>query len=111
MGRSDRAPGEAALQLCLACGSHYVAPVESLELGDGGRLFELRCGECGVWRRAVAPPGAARALERALADDLAAMTDAVERLDRERMSTEVDAFIAALDRGLLDPGDFGTPGS
>ena len=109
MAHTDASGGEAGLQLCLMCGSHYMVPVESRGLGDGGCVLTLRCGECGVWRIAVAPPGAARAFARALEEDLASIRDAIERLDRERMAAEANAFIAALALGLVDAGDFRTP--
>jgi len=46
----------------------------------------LRCGECGCWREAIAPPGAARDLENALENGLQEISDTLERLDRERMN-------------------------
>jgi hypothetical protein len=88
-------PGRTGLQLCVFCGSDLVTPVQSREIGGGGRLLLLRCGECGAWREAIAPPGAAKAFDRA-----------VEGLDRERMAAQADAFIAALHRDLIHAGDF-----
>jgi hypothetical protein len=66
----------------------------------------LRCGECGCRRDAIAPPGAARGLDRALEEGLEEISDALLRLDRERMEAQAEAFIAALERDLLDAADF-----
>ena len=106
MSRKQRPRKAAGLQLCLMCGSPYVVSVESCRLGDGGRWMLLRCGECDAWRQAIAPPGAAKAFERALDEDLQEISDTIERLDRERMAAQAEAFIAALDRDLLDAADF-----
>jgi hypothetical protein len=66
----------------------------------------LRCGECGTWRDAIAPRGAARDLDRALEEGLQQISDALDQLDRERMEAQAEAFIAALERDLLDAADF-----
>jgi hypothetical protein len=96
----------AGLQLCLTCGSLHVIPVESSKIGGGGRWLLLRCGECGAWRQAIAPPGAARAFDQALEEGIQEISDTIERLDRDRMTAQAEAFIAALDRDLIDAGDF-----
>jgi hypothetical protein len=94
------------LQLCVFCGSDFVTPVESREIGGGARLLLLRCGECGTWRQAIAPPGAAEAFDRALDAGAETITRTLERLDRERMVAQAEAFTAALHRDLIDAGDF-----
>jgi hypothetical protein len=66
----------------------------------------LRCGECGSWRDALAPPGAARALDRALEEGVKEISDTLMRLDRDRWTAQAEAFIAALDRDLIDARDF-----
>jgi hypothetical protein len=96
----------AGLQLCLFCGSYFVVPVESREIGGDGRLLLLRCAECGTWRQAIAPAGAVKAFDRALEVGVKAIACTLERLDRERMTAQAEAFIAALRRDLIDAGDF-----
>jgi hypothetical protein len=92
--------------MCLVCGSCFVNPVESRDAGGGAQLLLLRCGECGSWRQAIAPPGAAKAFDRALDAGAEAIRETLERLDRERMTAQAEAFIAALRRDLIDAGDF-----
>jgi hypothetical protein len=88
------------------CGSSHVVPIDSSRIGNGARWVLLRCGECGAWRDAIAPPGAARDLDRALEEGLQEISDTIERLDLERMEAQAEAFIAALNRDLLDAADF-----
>ena len=88
------------------CGSRFVTAVESKEIGGGARRLLLRCGECATWRDAIAPPGAARAFDRASALQLEAIARALERLDLERMADQAEAFSTALRLDLIDAGDF-----
>jgi hypothetical protein len=106
VGRKGSRRKPAGLQVCLLCGSPYVIPIDSCKLGDGGRWMLLRCGECGTCRDAIAPRGAARDLDNAIEEGLQEISDTLQQLDRERMQAQAEAFIAALERDLLDPADF-----
>jgi hypothetical protein len=66
----------------------------------------LRCGACGRSREWSTAANEATQLERDLAPGLRRITSTIAALDRERMGREADAFIAALDRDLIDPADF-----
>jgi hypothetical protein len=83
-----------------------VCPIQWRPIGDGCWVIALRCGECGLARDFIASnaeaadfydtfDGHQRQIERALA-----------RLDAARMAHEVDVFIEALGRDLIDPADF-----
>jgi hypothetical protein len=102
----EAAEASTGLQLCLFCGSCFVVPVESRDAGGGAQWLLLRCGECGTLRQAIAPPGAAEAFDRALEAGVKAISETLERLDRERMAAQAEAFIAALHRDLIDARDF-----
>jgi hypothetical protein len=92
--------------MCLVCGSCFVNPIESRDAGGGAQWLLLRCGECGSRRQAIAPPGAAAAFARALDAGVKAISETLERIERERMAAQAEAFIAALRRDLIDAGDF-----
>ena len=77
---------------------------------DGATWWiRLRCGECGEAREVVVAQDAADRFDRALDRGLDAIAATLERLDRERMTAEVEAFATALRLDLLDAADFGAP--
>jgi hypothetical protein len=74
--------------------------------GESHWLIHLRCGECGARRDALATNEEAEAFDVELDRQTAPIARALERLDRERVTAEVEAFVAALQRDLVDAGDF-----
>ena len=66
----------------------------------------LRCGQCETYRDVVADDDTANAYERELGRGGAQIRRAVAELDGERMAAQVAAFIVALQRDLIDAGDF-----
>jgi hypothetical protein len=100
----DRMP--ARLVDCGACRARLVNPVEWHERDRSHWWIRLRCGACGWSREVVVGDEDANQLERDLEPGLRVIAAAVERLDRERMRREVDAFAAALERELIGPDDF-----
>jgi hypothetical protein len=68
--------------------------------------IRLRCGECATAREVVVSDEAAHLLERDLEPGLREIAEAVARLDRQRMTREVDAFVAEIERDLICADDF-----
>jgi hypothetical protein len=105
----QRSSGDAAparLIVCVECGAHVVNPVDWHENSDSDWWVRLRCGACGCTRTGVISDADAQRLERDLAPGLRVIEATVAQLDRERMRSEADAFIEALERDLIDAADF-----
>jgi hypothetical protein len=102
----DGEPARTRLIRCGACGARLVNPVDWHESDRSDWWVRLRCGACGWSREVVVGDEDAKQLERDLKPGMREIASAVDRLDRERMLREVDAFTAALDRDLIGPGDF-----
>jgi hypothetical protein len=90
----------------LVCGADFVCPVRQTAAGDDSWWLLLRCGECGTWHETFARDEAVEALERMMERAAEAVGQAVDRLDRERMAAQVEAFSRALQLDLIDAGDF-----
>jgi hypothetical protein len=95
-----------ALVDCVWCGSDFVCPIAWAPAGDAYWSIRLRCGACEVWRDVVVSDEDAQRFERALAAHGAIIARTVARLDRERMAIELDTFVAALERDVIDPSWF-----
>jgi hypothetical protein len=74
--------------------------------GDAAWWIEWRCGECGLWAETVVSNDQAARLDCALDRHASALLRAADELELERMATEADAFIAALQRDLIGAADF-----
>ena len=66
----------------------------------------LRCAECETYRDVVVSNDVAKRYEEDLRRGMAEISAALEKSDRARMVVEVDVFVAALDRDLIDAEDF-----
>jgi len=111
--RPGRSP-ESGLIVCVTCGSDFVSPMDWTEHDESNWWMRLRCGECGEFREVVASQQVANRYDRALDRSSEAIVATLQRLDRERMTAEVDAFATALRLDLFDAGDFvrrGAPGA
>jgi hypothetical protein len=97
---------EESLVTCPDCGATMVVPVAWCECGGVGWWMYLRCGECGHSRDVVVTDADARAYERALDWGAAEIERTLEQLDHERLARQADAFTLALERDLIDAGDF-----
>ena len=97
---------EVPLHVCERCGSDAVCPVDWDELDDERWEIDLRCGECGHWRKTVADNQEAVAYELRVGRQIERIEAAVERLDRERMVAELEQLTHALRHDLIDAGDF-----
>jgi hypothetical protein len=99
-------PTQERLVVCERCDSDFVNPAAWHERGETHWWIRLRCGECGVVREVEVSNEEARRFDRDLDRGQVKIAAAVARLDRERMIADCAALTAALERDLIDPGDF-----
>jgi hypothetical protein len=66
----------------------------------------LRCGECGMSREIAVSNADADRFERALHARASIVAAQARKLERERLSQEIDAFATALDQDLIDADSF-----
>ena len=93
----------------MVCGSTCVCPVEWEPDGPERWRIQLHCGECDVWRSVSVTNVEAKEFDRVLDRQTAAIERVLAEIDCERMRGEVEAFLLALDRDLIDPADFARP--
>jgi hypothetical protein len=92
--------------ICLVCGSDYVHPVR-WDGSDGAAAWvQLRCGSCETWREDVFDAAALEDFDEKLTRDESCMAVDADLLQRECWMAEARAFAIALDRDLIDAGDF-----
>jgi hypothetical protein len=94
------------LHECPECRSDMVCPVRWHSVDSERWAMELRCGECGSERKVVASNAQAADFDGALNERQRKIERALQRLDASRMAAEVDAFVQALERDLIEPADF-----
>jgi hypothetical protein len=94
------------LQVCSHCHADYVCPVEWQESGDEHWWLLLRCGECRREREVTIPDEVAKRFGADLDASQREIERVLRELDEERMAGEVEAFAQALQRDLVDAGDF-----
>ena len=104
-------PAPSALHVCPRCRGDFVFPVDWEATSQKEWRMTVRCGECDDERELVVPNAEAARFDEVLHRQQAAIACAAERLDRERMASEVEAFVSALAADLVGPDDFaGQPG-
>jgi hypothetical protein len=91
---------------CARCSADCVSPVDWEEVGETHWWIRARCGACEVWRDVVVSDEEAESYDQALKRHAAVIERAVDRLDHERMRAEVEAFVGAVDHGLIDASWF-----
>lgn len=101
-----RRASELEPHLCGMCGSDFVCPIEWEPADDEVVWVLLRCGECGAWREGEFNEEVLDRFDRKLDEAAVQIARAADRLHADWRSTEADAFAAALDRDLIDAGDF-----
>ena len=94
------------LQVCRHCHVDYVCPVDWHECDDEHWWMRLRCGECGSEREVTVADDVAKRFSTDLDASQHEIERAAQLLDEERMAAEVEAFAQALQRDLIDAGDF-----
>ena len=96
----------ARLDLCSECDEGFVYPMSWSESGPAEWWLRLRCGACGAWREVVASNYLVDAFDRQLDGEMEMIEAAADRLARESLLAEADAFGAALRLDLLTADDF-----
>ena len=66
----------------------------------------MRCAECGTSREVTVTDAEAERYDDELAAGTRTLMRELRKLERARMAAEVDAFVAALQRDLIEPADF-----
>jgi hypothetical protein len=102
-GRSWRTTGP---HTCPACGSDFVHPVSWHAADDRSWWMLLHCGDCHLWGEETFSNEVADRFDRALDRAQAEIAGAADRLSRERLSEQADAFAVALARNLIGADDF-----
>ena len=94
------------LRRCPACTGRLVCPTDWQPEGDEHWSIDLRCGDCAhSWNRVIPNSRAAR-FDLELDHDMSVLQRSLCRLERERMAADVETFVAALTRDLIQPADF-----
>jgi hypothetical protein len=83
-----------------------VYPVHWHSVDSARWAMDLRCGECGAERKVVASNAQAADFDSALNERHRRLERALERVEARRMAEDVDAFVEALQRDLIDAADF-----
>ena len=105
--RSPATPKPAAgLEMCPVCNRDFVQPVSWEPAGEAAWWMFLRCGECGMSREVAVSNTEADRFERALHARASMLAAEARRLEEERLSAEIDTFVHALDRDLIDADSF-----
>jgi uncharacterized Zn finger protein len=96
--RDARRPTLFIALVCPACSSDAVAVAERHAHGPAHWWARMRCGACGRWRETIVARSLFASLERLIEVDLAAIREAIARLERadERVDDALEAaFLAA----------------
>jgi hypothetical protein len=91
---------------CPRCEADALCPMEWVTFGDDQWLMWMRCGECGRPLEVIVDNAAAAAIDLELDRQQAQIGAAADALSLELMAGEVETFVAALDRDLVDANDF-----
>ena len=97
---------QSRLVVCMSCHADFVNPVSWHEVSETHWWMRLRCGECGFVREVEVTDEEARRFEHELDRGVEQIAAAFARLDRKRMIADSNTIAAALERDLIDPGDF-----
>jgi len=104
-GRRTPPPGS-GLHQCRFCHHDFVVPVWWEEVDDEHWHMLLRCAQCETYRDVTVGDDVAQAYEQDLQRGRSEIAASLKRSDRERMLAELPVLIAALERDLIDAGDF-----
>ena len=94
------------LETCPSCHKDFVQPVSWEPDGDERWWMFLRCGECGMSREVSVTNADAERYEAALHSRASVISRALRKLELDRMKEEVESFVTALQRDLIDAADF-----
>lgn len=96
----------ATLADCSACGADFVYPVDWTPHDERHWWMLLRCGGCGTSREETVPDHVAEAYDRELDRAQHHIRRTADRLSRERLAEQADAFANALRLDLIGVEDF-----
>src|SRR5690348_11903073 len=86
---------------CVRCGDEFMEPITWDPADLGYWKLVQRCVQCDVWRTLMLSPGRTTLMLVRLDQQRRAIAATIERLDRDRMREQVEAFAAALQRDLI----------
>jgi len=92
--------------VCPVCRGELVHPVEWERVGDAVWRLRLRCPECETERAVEMGRPQVEQLNRELYHGAQALAREAERLGRQNFEDEARRFVAALQRGDIEPIDF-----
>jgi hypothetical protein len=95
-----------SLHICDVCGVDTVNPVSVESIDDFHWCVLMRCGACGARTEAVLSNEVAARYDEELDRGWRKIRRAAEALEEENMAEWASSFITALDRDLIDAGDF-----
>ena len=104
--RPARTPPPRALLACERCSANALCPIEWVTFGDDAWLMWMRCGECGRPHEAIVDNATAAAIDVEMDRQQRWIAAYADALSHDRMKDEVETFVAALRRDLVDAGDF-----
>jgi hypothetical protein len=84
------------LRRCPLCRAEAVGTLECEVMDALEVRVRQQCGQCGVWRQIVTPVRLATRHERTLQADRSEIRRRAERLERDRLLLEADAFVTTL---------------
>jgi hypothetical protein len=96
----------AALRHCPCCRSEAVRETLRRPLTLSSARITLQCGQCGAWRRIVAPSTTFRGFERRVRRSRRRIAADARRLDTQRRRDELTAFRRALRSEIKGADDF-----
>ena len=94
------------LEICPSCERDYVQPVSWEPAGEDRWWMFLRCAECDASRDVIVSNRDAERFETALHARATVLSRSLRELESEQMAAEAEVFVAALQRDLIDAGDF-----
>jgi hypothetical protein len=99
-------PASSNLEVCPACATDFVNPIEWTAIEDHSWWMLLRCAQCEHTREVTVSNAEAERFDEALDSRADPIARAARKLDLERMAVTVESLIVALQRDLIGPADF-----
>jgi len=100
------APEASGLEVCPACGTDFVVPLEWSAIEDHSWWMHLRCAQCEHTYEVTVSNTDAERYDAALDERADPIARALHKLDLERMAATLESLIVALQRDLIGPADF-----
>jgi len=94
------------LECCPACSCEMVHPLDWREAECDAWELELRCPNCGWCERGVYAQEVVERYDAVLNEGTDTLIEALEKASRENMEADIERFVQALERDLIEPFDF-----